>query len=225
MNEVTDRAATVRRAVPVRREIGDTADVRAAAAIAGPDAEQHLIAAARRGDSSAFDALVRRHERLVARHIRVIAGARASDTDDLAQEVFVRAYRFLHTFREESSFRSWLFRVAANVTRSYHARRTKQQAVWADSGEGTHASRLEDLSDGHDLECWYLQRELIAKALATLPSELRQSVVLRDLHGLEYQEIAATMGVPLGTVESRIFRARQRLRPVLADLLGGKKRQ
>jgi RNA polymerase sigma-70 factor (ECF subfamily) len=110
--------------------------------------------------------------------------------------------------------------VAINVTRTYHGRRARQQMVWADSGEGTEASVIDSHSDLDDLEGGFLRREVIAKALASLPAELRESVVLRDVHGFEYQEIADAMGVPLGTVESRIFRARQRLRPLLADLLG-----
>ena len=79
---------------------------------------------------------------------------------------------------------------------------------------------IDNHSDAVDLEQAYLRRELIEKALNTLPPELRESVVLRDVHSFEYQEIADALGVPLGTVESRIFRARQRLRPLLAELLG-----
>ena len=163
---------------------------------------------------------MRRHEALVYRHVRALAREPAEDVDDLAQEVFVRAYRFLGNFRGESSFRSWLYRVAINVTRTHRLRRTRQQAVWADSGEGTTASVIESHSEVDDLEWKYVRRELIARALASLPADLRESVVLRDVHGFEYQEIADAMGVPLGTVESRIFRARKRLRPLLADLLG-----
>ena len=106
------------------------------------------------------------------------------------------------------------------MTRTHRLRCTRQQAVWADSGEGTTASVIESHFEVDDLEWKYVRRELIARALASLPADLRESVVLRDVHGFEYQEIADAMGVPLGTVESRIFRARKRLRPLLADLLG-----
>jgi RNA polymerase sigma-70 factor (ECF subfamily) len=184
------------------------------------DPDQVLVAAAKRGDLDAFEVLVQRHQAQVCRQVRAMVGGSGVDVDDIAQEVFVRAHRFLGKFRGDSSFRSWLYRVAANVTRSYHGRRARQESVWADSGEGTDASLMEGHSDLHDLECGYLRRDLIAKALATLPADLRESVVLRDVHGFEYQEIATAMGVPLGTVESRIFRARQRLRPLLAELLG-----
>jgi RNA polymerase sigma-70 factor (ECF subfamily) len=184
------------------------------------DTDQVLVAAAKRGDLDAFEVLVRRHEAVVYRQVRAIVGSQTEDADDIAQEVFVRAYRFLGKFRGDSTFRSWLYRVAINVTRTYHGRRARQQMVWADSGEGTDASVIDRHSDLEDLEGGFLRRDVIAKALASLPSELRESVVLRDVHGFEYQEIADAMGVPLGTVESRIFRARQRLRPLLADLLG-----
>jgi RNA polymerase sigma-70 factor (ECF subfamily) len=184
------------------------------------DAGQVLVQAAKRGDNDAFEVLVRQHAAVVYRQVRGSSGVLAEDADDIAQEVFVRAYRFLGTFRGESSFRSWLYRLTINVTRTYQRRRSRHWRFWADSGEGTEACVIDNHSDAVDLEQAYLRRELIEKALNTLPPELRESVVLRDVHGFEYQEIADAMGVPLGTVESRIFRARQRLRPLLAELLG-----
>jgi RNA polymerase sigma-70 factor (ECF subfamily) len=184
------------------------------------DPDQVLVAAAKRGDLDAFEALVHRHQAVVCGQVRAMVGSGGGDVDDIAQEVFVRAYRFLRTFRGDASFRSWLYRVAVNVTRTYHERRTRQQAVWADSGEGTAASVIDRCLDAADLEAGYLRRDVIERALSTLPPELRESLVLRDVHGFEYQEIAQAMDVPLGTVESRIFRARQRLRPLLAEFQG-----
>ena len=178
-----------------------------------------LVMRARRGDLAAFEALVRRHQPLVGRHVRSIVGSRCLDADDITQEVFVRAYRFLGRFRGDSSFGSWLYRVTVNVTRSHRGRRLRQEPVWGDSGEGTAASVIETCRHAADLERDVADRDLIDKALATLPEGLRRSIVLRDLHGLDYQEIADATGVPLGTVESRLFRARQRLRPILTPLL------
>jgi RNA polymerase sigma-70 factor, ECF subfamily len=181
--------------------------------------DRRLVSDARRGDLAAFEMLVSRHQRLVTRQVRSIVGSRCLDADDITQEVFVRAYRFLGQFRGDSSFASWLYRVTVNVTRSHHLRRLRQQRVWGDSGEGTDASVIESCRHTADLERDYARRDLIGKALATLPEGLRRSVVLRDVHGLDYQEIAAITGVPLGTVESRLFRARQRLRPILKPLV------
>ena len=187
------------------------------------DPDQALLTAARRGDLDAFETLVKRHETVVYNLVRTLVGNRA-DVEDIAQEAFVRAYRFLKQFRGDSTFRTWLFRVVVNTTRSYQGRRTRQQKVWGDSGEGTAASLSERLPDPTSLEDTYLRRDVIARALATLPADMRESLVLRDVHGLDYHEIAVAMDVPLGTVESRIFRARQRLRPLLAELLGRRAR-
>jgi RNA polymerase sigma-70 factor (ECF subfamily) len=181
--------------------------------------DRRLVSDARRGDLAAFEMLVSRYQRLVTRQVRSIVGSRCLDADDITQEVFVRAYRFLGQFRGDSSFASWLYRVTVNVTRSHHLRRLRQQRVWGDSGEGTDASVIESCRHTADLERDYARRDLIDKALATLPEGLRRSVVLREVHGLDYQEIAAITGVPLGTVESRLFRARQRLRPILKPLV------
>ena len=183
------------------------------------DVDRALVSRARRGDLAAFEMLVGRYQPVVSRQVRSIVGRRCLDADDITQEVFVRAYRFLGRFRGDSSFGSWLYRVTVNVTRSHHGRRVRQQPVWGDSGEGTAASVIDSCQHADDLERDFAQRDLIDKALATLPEGLRRSIVLRDLHGLDYQEIAAVTGVPLGTVESRLFRARQRLRPMLTPLL------
>ena len=181
--------------------------------------DRRLVSQARRGDRAAFEALVCRYQPVVSRHVRSIVGSNCLDADDITQEVFVRAYRYLGRFRGDSAFGSWLYRVTVNVTRSHHGRRRRQEPVWGDSGEGTDASVIDQCRHGDDLERDFAQRDLIDKALATLPEGLRRSIVLRDLHGLDYQEIAAATGVPLGTVESRLFRARQRLRPMLTPLL------
>lgn len=178
-----------------------------------------LVSRARRGDLGAFEMLVCRYQPVVSRHVRSIVGSRCLDADDITQDVFVRAYRFLGRFRGDSSFGSWLYRVTVNVTLSHRGRRLRQEPVWGDSGEGTDASVIDSCRHADDLERDVAHRDLIDKALATLPEGLRRSIVLRDLHGLDYQEIAAATGVPLGTVESRLFRARQRLRPILTPLL------
>lgn len=182
-----------------------------------PDAE--LVAAAGEGDGDAFEALVRRYQG------RIIGLARGytrnpADAEDLAQDVFVRLYRSLRRFRGDSLFRTWVYTVALNVIRSHHASRGRREPVWGDSGAD--AERAFDPPDGApDAEITFARREAIERALRELPPDLREAVTLRDVHGLDYREIAEATGAPMGTVESRIFRGRQRLRAALTALLPG----
>lgn len=183
--------------------------------VVDPDAA--LVEAARRGDADAFEALVRRYQ---ARVISLARGVsrNAADAEDLAQEVFVRVFRSLRSFRGDSAFRTWLYRIAVNATRSAHSKRARQQPVWGDSGADD--ERVFDPPDGTpDVETSLVRRDTIQRALNELPPELREAVTLRDVHGLDYREIAEATGAPIGTVESRIFRARQRLRRSLMTLL------
>lgn len=181
------------------------------------DPDVDLVTAARGGDLDAFEALVRRHQSRIVGLARSFTG-NAADADDLAQDVFVRVYRSLGQFRGESLFRTWLYRIALNVLRSHHARRGRQQPVWGDSGAGE-GGVFDPPADAPTIEQTLLRREAIQRALAALPEDLREAVVLRDVHGLDYRDIAEATGAPMGTVESRIFRARQRLRTALAPLL------
>lgn len=182
-----------------------------------PDAD--LVAAAGEGDGDAFEALVRRYQG------RIIGLARGytrnpADAEDLAQDVFVRLYRSLRRFRGDSLFRTWVYTVALNVIRSHHASRGRREPVWGDSGAD--AERAFDPPDGApDAEITFARREAIERALRELPPDLREAVMLRDVHGLDYREIAEATGAPMGTVESRIFRGRQRLRAALTALLPG----
>src|SRR5262245_56627876 len=175
------------------------------------DPDQTFVRAAAAGDADAFEALVRRYEQRVVSLCGTLVGP--EDAEDLAQEVFVRVYRALPSFREASAFRTWLYRIAMNVARSYRAHSWRRAAVWVDSGADETSAF--DPEDSADFEALWLTRDAVERALESLPHELRVAVVLRDLHGLEYREISETTGVPIGTVESRIFRARRRLRRAL----------
>jgi RNA polymerase sigma-70 factor (ECF subfamily) len=181
-----------------------------------PDAE--LVSGAAAGDLDAFEALVRRHQARIVSFVRTLT-RNAADAEDVAQEVFVRAHRALGRFRGESHFRSWLYAIASNTTRSHHAARARRQQVWEDSG-ARDARGFDPVDPAPDIETTLGRREAIERALAALPEDWRMAVSLRDVHGLEYKEIADVMGIPMGTVESRIFRARQRLRHLLAQALG-----
>lgn len=175
------------------------------------DPDRELVEAAAAGSRDAFDELVRRHQAAMLTLARVLTGGRG-DADDLAQEVFVRAWRSLRGFRGDSSFRTWLHRVAINVIRTSQAKEGRLRRLFAGSESFDPPAKTEAI------DATLARRQAIDRALAVLPDELRLPVTLRDLQGLEYKEIAALLNVPIGTVESRIFRARQRLRPLLESL-------
>lgn len=181
------------------------------------DAERSLVDAAKTGDADAIDRLIRRYQVRMFNFARTLT-ANDQDAEDLAQETFVRAFRGVRRFRGESSFKNWLYTIATNVARTHLGKQTRQAPVWD--------RRLEadDVSDHHltsptaSVEEAVMHRQMLDRALATLPEELRITLVLHDVEGLEYREIATVLDVPIGTVMSRIFRARQRLRPVLTKL-------
>jgi RNA polymerase sigma-70 factor (ECF subfamily) len=180
------------------------------------DPDRVLVEAAADGDREAFDELVRRHQAAMIALARVLTSGRG-DAEDLAQEVFVRAWRSLRGFRGESTFRTWLHRVAINVIRTSQSKQGRLMRLGA--SRVSEDAAPETASGEESVDATLARRQVIDRALATLPDELRVAVTLRDMQGLDYKEIAAALDVPIGTVESRIFRARQRLKPLLATLL------
>jgi RNA polymerase sigma-70 factor (ECF subfamily) len=183
------------------------------------DAERALVEDAKSGSADAFEALVRRYETRILNYT-LAATANPSEAEDVAQEVFIRAYRGLSRFRGESSFKTWIYSIATNAVRTHLARRRKRAPVWGKPpGDDDPGSSAFDVAGGEDLEEDTMRRQAIDRALGELPKDLRLAVILRDIQGLEYREIADITGVPLGTVESRLFRARRRLRPLLAPLV------
>jgi len=169
-----------------------------------------------------FERIYVEHFQHVVRWARALGGRKA-DLDDIAQDVFVRAWRSLQGFRGESTFRTWLHRVAINVIRTSQTRQGRLVRVFAPRDHDE--VRLDPASGEEPLDITLARRQVIERALATLPEELRVAVTLQDMQGLDYKEIAAALDVPIGTVESRIFRARQRLKPLLAPLLGTTNRE
>ena len=183
------------------------------------DPDQTLVSQAVAGSREAFDDLVRRYRRRIYNLVRALTGG-DSEAEDLVQDIFVRAYRAIGSFRGDSAFGSWLYRIAVNVVHSHvDKRRVRDAAFVATTRE---SEFVDEVPDGDDLEEALLRRQAIDRALATLPEELRILVVLRDVHGLKYEEIVKIVKTPRGTVESRLFRARQRLRPLLETLMSNR---
>jgi RNA polymerase sigma-70 factor, ECF subfamily len=181
------------------------------------DADRELVERAAAGSREAFDELVRRHQASIVSLARALTHGSA-DAEDIAQEVFVRVWRSLRGFRGESAFRTWLHRVAVNVIHSHHGRIARIRRLFLIPSAEADSDPIERAADSTDVESDVVMRDAIDKALGSLPEELRVAVTLRDVQGLDYREIANVLGVPIGTVESRIFRGRQRLQPLLEPL-------
>jgi RNA polymerase sigma-70 factor (ECF subfamily) len=195
------------------------------------DADALLVDRVKRGDVRAFEMLVvkyqRRVERLIGRMVRD-----AALVQDIAQESFIRAYRALPNFRGDSAFYTWLYRIAVNTAKKTLAEQRRDPVLLqgdrpgADDGDETYRAETE-LSDGETPEALLAGKQVAAAvnaAIDDLSEDLRQAITLREIEGLSYEEISEAMNCPIGTVRSRIFRAReaiaQRLRPLL-DSRGG----
>jgi RNA polymerase sigma-70 factor (ECF subfamily) len=181
------------------------------------DADRGLVDEAAAGSREAFDELVLRYQTPILNLARALT-AGSADAEDLAQDVFVRAWRSLSGFRGDSTFSTWLYRVAINVIHSHRSRTSRLRRLFRSPPAGETADDpIEAAPAPVDLERDVLLRDVIDKALATLPQDLRLAVTLRDIQGLDYRAIAEVTGTPIGTVESRIFRARQRLKKELGE--------
>lgn len=183
-----------------------------------------LVKRAQAGEKRAFELLVSKYQRRILRLLGRILHNQ-SDVEDIAQETFLKAYRALPKFRNESAFYTWLYRIAVNTARNHISSKHNQVFVsdQIESKDGETFSLLDNLTDGETPETLMHSREIIEAlqtALDELPEQLRQAIVLRELEGLSYEEIAATMDCPVGTVRSRIFRAREAISEQLRPLLG-----
>jgi RNA polymerase sigma-70 factor (ECF subfamily) len=192
------------------------------------DVDILLVERAQRGDVHAFEMLVVKYQRRVERLI----GRMVRDVDlvqDIAQESFIRAYRALPQFRGEAAFYTWLYRIAVNTAKKALMDLKRDPLIFESARSGNaedgadETSRVEnELSDGETPEALLASKEIAAAvnaAIEDLSEDLRQAITLREIEGLSYDEIAEAMNCPIGTVRSRIFRAREaiaaRLRPML----------
>jgi len=188
----------------------------------GPESDQRLVERVQRGDKAAFDVLVRKYQhkivKLVTRYVHD-----GSEALDVAQEAFIKAYRAIHGFRGDSAFYTWLYRIAINTAKNHlvaEGRRPVDSGMdLQDPDQYELQGRLKDVDTPERLLLTDEIQRTVEAAIAELPEDLRTAIVLRELEGLSYEEIAEKMGCPVGTVRSRIFRAREaideRLRPLL----------
>jgi RNA polymerase sigma-70 factor (ECF subfamily) len=187
------------------------------------DIDQQLVERVQRGDKAAFDLLVVKYQRKIFRLLsRLIRDT--AEIEDVAQEAFVKAYRALPNFRGDSAFYTWLYRIAINTAKNYlvsQGRRapTSTQADVEDAETFDDGDHLRDLNTPDSMLVTKQVAEAVNRAIDQLPEDLRTAIVLRELEGLSYEEIAESMQCPIGTVRSRIFRAREaialELRPIL----------
>ena len=187
------------------------------------DIDQQLVERVQRGDKAAFDLLVVKYQRKIFRLLsRLIRDT--AEIEDVAQEAFVKAYRALPNFRGDSAFYTWLYRIAINTAKNYlvsQGRRapTSTPADIEDAETFDDGDHLRDLNTPDSMLVTKQVAEAVNRAIDQLPEDLRTAIVLRELEGLSYEEIAESMQCPIGTVRSRIFRAREaialELRPIL----------
>jgi len=188
------------------------------------EVDQQLVERAQRGDKHAFELLVvkyqRRLGRLISRFVR-----NAAEAEDLTQEAFIKAYRALPAFRGDSAFYTWLYRIGINTAKN-HLLAQGRKAPTSTPFDTEEAEDFEDASLLHEVAT--PENELMSKqvvdvvnaSLQQLPEDLRTALTLREIEGLSYEEIAAVMDCPIGTVRSRIFRAREVVATNLRPLLG-----
>ncbi|MGB6007517.1 RNA polymerase sigma factor RpoE [Castellaniella sp.] len=182
-----------------------------------------LVERVRRGDRHAFDLLVIKYQRKIMRLLsRMIHDP--ADVEDVAQEAFIKAYRALPQFRGDSAFYTWLYRIAINTARNWQAASFRRPATVSvlENDDGETFDQIDGLSDQSTPESMMASRQIaqtVNEAIDALPEDLRTAIVLREIEGMSYEDIASTMQCPIGTVRSRIFRAREaiasRLRPVM----------
>ena len=180
-----------------------------------------LVKRVQRGDKTAFDLLVRKYQhkvvKLVLRYVR-----NPAEAEDIAQEAFIKAYRALPQFRGDSAFYTWMYRIAINTAKNSLASRDRSPIAYdldLTDPEESHSvqTKLQDPDTPEGMALTEEIRQIVNSAIEALPEELKTAIVLRELDGLSYEEIAYSLGVAVGTVKSRLTRARQALRLELCE--------
>lgn len=189
--------------------------------------DQQLVERAQRGDKHAFELLVSKYQRKLARLLsRFIRDA--TEVEDVTQEAFIKAYRALPSFRGDSAFYTWLYRIGINTAKNYLVAMGRRAPTTTDidseDAEGFEdGEQLRDLNTPENEMMSRQVAETVNQTLEQLPEELRTAITLREIEGLSYEDIANIMNCPIGTVRSRIFRAREAIAEHLRPLLGTRK--
>ncbi len=187
--------------------------------------DQQLVERVQHGDKRAFDLLVIKYQRKLARLLSQFIRD-AAEVEDIAQETFIKAYRALPSFRGDSAFYTWLYRIGINTAKNFLVSQGRKVPTTVNEFDNEDAENFEEA--GKLREVSTPESELMSKQIAqtvnqsleALPEELRTAIVLREIEGLSYEEIASIMNCPIGTVRSRIFRAREAIADKLRPLLG-----
>lgn len=188
------------------------------------EADAELVLRVQRGDKKAFELLVVKYQRKILRLLsRLIRDP--GEVEDVAQEAFIKAYRALPQFRGDSAFYTWLYRIAVNTAKNHlvaSGRRPSSPSTY-ENEDGETFDETDNLRDINTPEAALASREIadaVNQAIDALPEELRTAIMLREIEGMSYEDIAQSMDCPIGTVRSRIFRAREAIATRLRPLLG-----
>lgn len=191
------------------------------------EVDQQLVERAQRGEKHAFELLVAKYQRRLARLIsRIVRDP--SEVEDVAQEAFIKAYRALPQFRGDAAFYTWLYRIGVNTAKNYLVSQGRR-APTSTEKDAEQAETFDDADQLRDIntpESMLMSRQVAAtvnSAMDKLPEELRTAITLREVEGMSYDDIAEFMNCPIGTVRSRIFRAREAIAVELRPLLGTNK--
>lgn len=183
--------------------------------------DEQLVARAQKGDKRAFELLVRKYQYKIVQLVGRLVGE--ADAPDVAQETLIKAYRALAGFRGQSAFYTWLYRIGINTAKNHivsRARRPSTQDIdVSDAEQYGHTEHLSDMDTPESLALSEEIKQKVAEVIQKLPPDLRQAITLRELEGLSYEEIAQAMDCPIGTVRSRIFRARDAIDAVVQPLM------
>ena len=220
-----DAYAVMPAALPAALPAGLPAGLPAAPS-ADRDADYVLVQRAQAGDKRAFELLVLKYQRKLARLVGRLVRDQA-EMEDVVQEAFIKAYRALPNFRGDAAFYTWLYRIGINTAKNFLMTQGKKAptSTQKDAEEAETFDDADQLRDHNTPESLMHSRqvgEAVNRALSKLPEELRTAVTLREIEGLSYDEIAEMMQCPIGTVRSRIFRAREAIALELRPLLGTK---
>jgi RNA polymerase sigma-70 factor (ECF subfamily) len=176
------------------------------------DIDQLLVERVQSGDKKAFELLVSKYQRKLMRLVSRLVRDQA-EAEDVVQEAFIKAYRALPQFRGDSAFYTWLYRIGINTAKNYLVTQGRRAPTSTEAD-------AEDINTPESMMATKQIAETVNVAMDALPEELRMAITLREIEGLSYDEIAEAMGCPIGTVRSRIFRAREAIAEKLRPLLG-----